>query len=286
MHFGVAFANVFTFAEPEAARAIATTAEELGFESLWTVEHVVVPAGYESPYPYSPDGKMPAPDDTPLPDPLVWLAFAAASTSRIKLGTGIAILPQRNALIAAKEVATVDRLSGGRVLLGVGAGWLKEEFEALGVPFERRGRRLDEHIEAMRALWAGERASYEGEFVRFRECTMSPRPAAGRVPVHIGGHTEVAARRAGRLGDGFFPGTTDPEHLAHILGVMRRAAEEAGRDPDAIEVTTGGPLDADGIRRLGDLGVHRVTIPPLSFDPEELRRNLSSFAEDVMAKVG
>jgi alkanesulfonate monooxygenase SsuD/methylene tetrahydromethanopterin reductase-like flavin-dependent oxidoreductase (luciferase family) len=159
MHFGVAFANVFTFAEPEAARAIATTAEELGFESLWTVEHVVVPAGYESPYPYSPDGKMPAPDDTPLPDPLVWLAFAAASTSRIKLGTGIAILPQRNALIAAKEVATVDRLSGGRVLLGVGAGWLKEEFEALGVPFERRGRRLDEHIEAMRALWAGERAA-------------------------------------------------------------------------------------------------------------------------------
>jgi probable F420-dependent oxidoreductase len=286
MHFGVAFANVFTFAEPDAARSIATVAEEAGFESLWTVEHVVVPAGYQSTYPYSPDGRMPAPDDTPLPDPFVWLGFVAAATSRIKLGTGIAILPQRNPLIAAKEVATLDRLSGGRVLLGVGAGWLKEEFEALGVPFERRGRRLDEHIEAMRALWAGERASYDGELVRFAACTMSPRPEAGRVPIHIGGHTEAAARRAGRLGDGFFPGTTDAEHLTHILGVMRRAAEESGRDPDAIEVTTGGPLDADGIRRLGDLGVHRITIPPLDFDPEGLRTRLSAFAEDVMAEVG
>jgi alkanesulfonate monooxygenase SsuD/methylene tetrahydromethanopterin reductase-like flavin-dependent oxidoreductase (luciferase family) len=123
MHFGVAFANVFTFAEPDAARAIATAAEEAGFESLWTVEHVVVPADYRSQYPYDPSGRMPAPDDMPLPDPLVWLAFAAAATSRIRLGTGIAILPQRNPVIAAKEVATLDRLSGGRVLLGVGAGW-------------------------------------------------------------------------------------------------------------------------------------------------------------------
>jgi probable F420-dependent oxidoreductase len=286
MHFGVAFANVFTFAEPDAARAIATAAEEAGFESLWTVEHVVVPADYRSQYPYDPSGRMPAPDDMPLPDPLVWLAFAAAATSRIRLGTGIAILPQRNPVIAAKEVATLDRLSGGRVLLGVGAGWLKEEFEALGVPFERRGQRLDEHIGAMRALWAGERASYDGELVHFQACTMSPRPEAGRVPIHIGGHTDVAARRAGRLGDGFFPGTTDAEHLAHILGVMRGAAEEAGRDPDAIEVTTGGPLDVDGIRRLRDLGVHRLTIPPPAFDAEGLRTGLSAFAEDVMAKVG
>ncbi|MCI3948231.1 MAG: putative F420-dependent oxidoreductase, Rv2161c family [Acidimicrobiales bacterium] len=286
MHFGVAFANVFTFAEPEAARAIATIAEEAGFESLWTVEHVVVPAGYRSTYPYDPSGKMPAPDDTPLPDPFVWLAFVAAATSRIKLGTGIAILPQRNPLIAAKEVATLDRLSGGRVLLGVGAGWLKEEFEALGVPFERRGRRLDEHIGAMRALWADEKASYDGELVRFAPCTMSPRPAAGRVPIHIGGHTDVAARRAGRLGDGFFPGTADLDELASALRVMRQAAEEAGRDPDAIEVTTGGPLDADGIKRLADLGVHRVTIPPLAFDVEGLRGGLGSFAEDVMPRVG
>ena len=286
MHFGVAFANVFTFAEPDAARAIASVAEEAGFESLWTVEHVVVPAGYQSTYPYDPSGKMPAPDDTPLPDPFVWLAFVAAATSRIKLGTGIAILPQRNPLIAAKEVATLDRLSGGRVLLGVGAGWLKEEFEALGVPFEHRGRRLDEHIGAMRALWAGEEASYKGELVRFGPCTMSPRPASGRVPVHIGGHTDVAARRAGRLGDGFFPGTANLGELAHCLEVMRRAAEDAGRDPDAIEVTTGGPMDADGIKRLADLGVHRVTIPPLAFDEEGLRRGLETFAQDVMAKVG
>jgi len=286
MHFGVAFANVFTFAEPEAARTLATAAEDAGFESLWTVEHVVIPAEYRSVYPYDPSGRMPAPDDTPLPDPFIWMAFVAAVTSRVRLGTGIAILPQRNPLLAAKEVATLDRLSGGRVLLGVGAGWLREEFEALGVPFERRGRRLEENIGAMRALWAGEQASYEGELVRFPACTSSPRPAGGRVPIHIGGHSEIAARRAGRLGDGFFPGTTDLEQLAHVVQVMRRAAEEAGRDPDAIEVTTGGPLDVAGIERLGAAGVTRVTIPPPTFDPAGVADRLRTFADDVMAEVG
>jgi probable F420-dependent oxidoreductase len=286
MQFGLAFANVFAFAEPQGARAIAVAAEEAGFESIWTVEHVVVPAGYESRYPYDPSGKMPAPDDTPLTDPFVWLSFAAAVTSRIRLGTAIAIIPQRNPLVTAKVVASVDRLSGGRVLLGVGAGWLREEFDALGVPFERRGARLDEYIGAMRALWASERASFDGEFVRFTECTSSPRPAAGSVPVHIGGHTEVAARRAGRLGDGFFPGSADLDHLASILQVMRRAAEEAGRDPDAIEVTAGGPMDVDGVKRLADLGVARVAVAPPAFDVEGLRRGLGTFAEDVMAKVG
>jgi len=280
------FANVATFAEPEGARFLGAAVEEAGIESVWTVEHVVVPAGYQSAYPYSSSGRMPGPENSPIPDPLIWLAHLAGLTSTVKLATGITILPQRNPLVTAKEVATLDRLSGGRVLLGVGAGWLKEEFEAIGVPFERRGDRLDEHIEAMRALWRDEKASYDGEFVQFSNCISSPRPDGGAVPIHVGGHTDRAAKRAGRLGDGFFPGVGKLERLAGLLATMRTAAEEAGRDPDALEVTAGGALDVDGVRRLEELGVSRVVIPPLAYDEEGLRRQLGTFAEDVMAKVG
>lgn len=286
MRFGVAFANVATFAEAEGARALAAAAEEAGFESLWTVEHVVVPSGYESTYPYSSSGRMPGPETSPIPDPLIWLAYVAAATTTVRLATGITLLPQRNPVITAKEVATLDRLSGGRVMLGVGAGWLQEEFDALGVPFERRGDRLDDYIGALRALWGQEKASYSGEFVDFTDCICMPQPAAGAVPIHIGGHTERAARRAGRLGDGFFPAGGKADLLARLLASMRTAAEEAGRDADAIEVTAGGALDVDGVKRLEDLGVHRVVIPPMAYDVEGIRRQLGTFAEDVMAKVG
>ena len=152
MQFGIAFANVGPFIEPDAAVGFARAAEEAGFDSLWTVEHVVVPSNYESPYPYSPDGKMPGGEDSPIPDPLIWLAYVAAASERIKLATGILIVPQRNPVILAKELATLDRMSGGRLLLGIGVGWLAEEFEAIGVPFAERGARTDDYVAAMRSL--------------------------------------------------------------------------------------------------------------------------------------
>ena len=130
-----------------------------------------------------------------MPDPLIWLAFVAAATTELRLGTGIVILPQRNPVILAKELATLDSLSGGRVEFGIGVGWLKEEFEALGVPWARRGARTDEYIEAMRALWDGDHAAYEGEFVSFDDVSSNPKPAQGRVPIHIGGHSRAAAER-------------------------------------------------------------------------------------------
>ncbi len=154
MMFGIAFANTGRFARPDRAVELARAAEAAGFESLWTTEHVVVPAGYQSSYPYSPSGRMPGEEDSPMPDPLIWLAYVAAATSTIKLGTGVLILPQRNPVVLAKELATLDHLSGGRMLLGVGAGWLEEEFAAIGVPFGDRGRRVDEYVAAMRGLWA------------------------------------------------------------------------------------------------------------------------------------
>jgi probable F420-dependent oxidoreductase len=284
MKFGIIFANVL-FGSGDGAKAVATAADDAGFESIWTVEHVVVPAGYQSPYPYSTSGKMGGPDDMSIPDSFTWLSYIAAVTTKIKLATGVAILPQRNVVYTAKELATLDQLSGGRVILGAGAGWMKEEFDVLGVPFERRGERMDEYIQALRVLWGDEKPTFHGEFVDFTDTYCRPQPVNRSIPIHIGGHTDRAARRAGELGDGFFPGTSDHETLSHAISVMRLTAEKNGRDPDAIEVTAGGAMDVAGIEKLRELGVSRVVIPPLAMDADGIRAALEGFAENVMAKV-
>jgi probable F420-dependent oxidoreductase len=291
MRFGIAFANVGPYVQPEAAVALARAAEDAGFESLWTVEHTVVPVGYESVYPYDPSGRMRGGEDAPIPDPLIWLTWVAAATTTLTLATGIIIVPQRNPLVLAKETATLATLSGGRLVLGVGAGWLAEEFAALGVPFEDRGKRLDDHIGALRALWSQSPARYEGPFVTFSDLHCEPRPPGGSIPVVIGGHSPAAARRAGRLGDGFFPAGVDVEKLESLIGEARRSAVVAGRDPDALEITSGidrgffsDPVGA--VHRHEDLGVSRLMLPPLSFDPAEIGGALGRFHDDVMAKLG
>jgi probable F420-dependent oxidoreductase len=286
MKVGMMFSNAGPWCLPDNAKAMAVAAEEFGIESLWTVEHVVVPKDYQSAYPYSPTGKMPGPEETPIPDPLVWLAFMAAHTSTVRLCTGILILPQRHPAITAKEVASLDVLSKGRVTLGVGVGWLAEEFAVLGVPFEERAGRTDEAIEALRAFWTQDEPTFHGRYYDFAGAKSHPRPVqSGGVPIHVGGHTKAAARRAGRLGDGFFPGVAAFEQLGGLLDEMRKAATDAGRDPDAIEVTAGGAMDIDGMRRYEDAGVHRMIIPPLAFDAEGLRANLDTFATNVLSKL-
>lgn len=289
MKFGVMFANVGPMAFAEGAIGIAKAAEDAGIESLWTVEHTVVPAGYQSAYPYSDSGRMPGPEDSPIPDPLIWMAYVAAATSTIRLATGILILPQRNPITLAKEVATLDQLSGGRVELGVGVGWLEEEFDAIGIPFRERGRRTDDHIEALRALWSQSPATHQGEYSSFTDVYSRPAPAQATIPIVIGGHSKPAARRAGRLGDGFFPGRGAHEDLAELIDVMRQAATEAGRNPDDIEITSGGngALGSgalDEVKQLADLGVSRVIIPPLAFDVEGQRTAFAKYAEDVISR--
>jgi probable F420-dependent oxidoreductase len=287
VRFGIIFANVGRAVTPDGAEALGRIAEENGFESLWTVEHVVVPAGYESPYPYSPTGRMPGPEESPIPDPLIWLTWVAAATRTIRLATGILILPQRTPAVLAKEVATLDVLSGGRVTLGVGVGWLEEEFTALGVPFEHRGSRTDEYIEALRVLWNDPEPTYHGRFVDFERAKSYPKPVQpGGVPIAIGGHTAAAARRAGRLGDEFFPGVTGGDQLPALLEVMRAAAVDAGRDPDAIGVTAGGAMDVDGVKRMAEQGVSRVVVPNLGGGPETWRSTLGAFNDNVISKVG
>lgn len=286
MKFGIAFDNIVTFTRHEGLVTLAQGAEAAGFESLWTIEHVIYPEGYESSYPYDPSGKMMADASTPMPDPLIWLAFVAAATTELRLGTGIVILPQRNPVILAKELATLDSLSGGRVEFGIGVGWLKEEFEALGVPWARRGARTDEYIEAMRALWDGDHAAYEGEFVSFDDVSSNPKPAQGRVPIHIGGHSRAAAERAGRLGDGFFPGKGD---IAELVDIVRQTAVDHGRDPEAIEITYGDAElmtvpGSEKVEELAAIGVDRVIVPSFIFlgNPAE---DLAAFGEKMIAPI-
>ena len=206
MKFGLMYANASPFAFPHLLTHLAQTAERVGVESMWTVEHVVIPVGYQSTYPYDASGKIPAPDQMPIPDPLIALSYAAAVTKTLRLATGILILPQRHPLYVAKEVATLDVLSNGRVILGIGIGWLEEEFNALGIPFAERAARTAEAVRAMRSLWKDEAEPFTGKFFRWGKLEMHPKPVQKPgVPIVVGGHTEMAARRAARYGDGFFP---------------------------------------------------------------------------------
>lgn len=259
MKFGLRYCNTGAYVDPARAVELALAAEAAGFESLWTVEHTVVPGGYGSTYPYAGGAKMAGGDDAiPLPDPLIWMAYVAAATKRVKLATGIMILPQHNPLVVAKQVATLDHMSGGRILLGIGVGWLKEEFDALGVPFEERGARTDEAIAILRELWGAEKPTFDGRFYRFKDAYCRPQPVAKHVPIIVGGHSPAAARRAGRLGDGFFPARGAPKDL---FDMVRTAAREAGRDPASIEITTSLPDTLEDIPALAALGVTRVLVP-------------------------
>ncbi len=311
MKFALHFSNS-NFPDGAGAKRLATAAEAAGFESLVVIEHVVWPTHYTSRYPYSPTGRLPGGPDTKLPDPLIWMAFALAATTKLRCMTGILILPQRNPVVLAKELATLDFMSGGRLDLGIGVGWLKEEFEALGVPFEKRGARTDESIAAMRALWASDDASYSGKIVSFAGMSCNPKPVKGRVPIHVGGHSEAAARRAAVLGDGFFPATGSQVDIAPIIAFMRKTAAESGRDPKAIEITTGcpGALPGSGVEPLKAIaeaaskGVGRVVLPVTAFmsggpagttqhantfgglDHSDLEARLAEFGDKVISRVG
>lgn len=287
MKFGLMFANTGTYATASGVVDLAKAAEASGFESIWTVEHVIWPSAYSSTYPYSPTGKMPGDASAPLPDPLIWLAFAAAHTSTIRLATGILIVPQRNPVVLAKSVATLDSLSNGRLDLGIGVGWLEEEFDALHVPFADRGPRTDDYIGAMQALWASDNATYDGQFAGFQDVTSNPKPKNGTVPIVVGGHSKAAARRAGRLGDGFFPGKGSIDELRELIDVVRQTAADAGRDPGAIEMTAGHPgLFGDdpvaAAEELAAIGVTRSIVPAFLMMRGDTAEQAEAMAEKIL----
>jgi len=229
-------------------------------------------------------------------EPLVVLAHVAAKTSVLRLATGIMVMTLRDPVLLAKQVATLDRFSGGRLILGVGIGWQREESEACGFPFTDRGRRTDEFIGAMRALWTEREASFQGRWVSFDRLYCHPRPARpGGPPILIGGHSPAAARRAGRLGDGMFALVADPAGAASIRTLMDAAARDAGRDPSALELTVGRPPDVravrpsevlDEVRAYRDAGADRLILFRLfDSDPDPLIAELESFARTVIDRM-
>ena len=292
MKFALTHGNTGRFASPGPALELALAAERAGFDSIWTVDHAVIPTLYEPLYPETPDGRFPFPVDHPLADPLIWLTWVGAHTNRIKLGTAVLVLPQRHPMVTAKETATIDRLTGGRLLLGVGAGWLREEFDALQQDFATRGKRLNEHVLAMRALWSGTPATFAGTYNNFTEVICSPTPVNASIPIHIGGFTEAAAARAGRIGDGFFPGGyEDRDRLLFLIKRAREAAEAAGRDPAALEVTTRWTKDparlqdSDVLAELAEVGVDRVSVPVTLFDRGDLAGAIHAFGERYIVEL-
>jgi probable F420-dependent oxidoreductase len=287
MKFGLMFTNAGPFGLPDHVEHLVRTAEQVGIESIWNVEHVAVPVGYRSQYPYSPSGRMPGPENSPIPDPLMHLAYVAALTRKLRLGTGVLILPQRHPIYVAKEVATLDVLSGGRALLGVGIGWLREEFQSVGVPFEERAGRTEESVRAIRSLWKPKAEPFKGRYYQWDAVESNPKPVQKPgVPIIVGGHVVGAARRAARVGDGFFPARGDLDVLPGLLDALRDECAKVGRDPREIEITTGsGRLDPGVVKRYEDLGVARLVIPPPGFDREAVSRGLHEFADHVIAKV-
>jgi probable F420-dependent oxidoreductase len=276
-------------ADPVWMTGFAQHAEALGFESIVVVEHAVVIGGYDERYPYSTSGRMPLPNDCIVPDPIDLLTYLAAVTTTLRLATGVLILPEHHPVVMAKRLATLDRLSGGRARMCIGVGWMREELEACGIDFSTRGRRTDECMDVLRTLWSPEDEdglSFEGEFFRFDHAHSNPKPVqTGGVPLHVGGHSDAAARRAGRRGDGFQPLGLRGEELAAKVAVMRQAAEEAGRDPDSLELALGGALASttpETVEEAAAAGAVRLVVSPSqSTDLDQVRDEMSEFAVTV-----
>jgi probable F420-dependent oxidoreductase len=273
-------------ADPQWMAAFARHLEVCGFESIVVVEHTVLATRYDSVYPYDPSGRVELAADCPVPDPLDLLSFLAGHTDRLGLATGVLVLPNHHPVVLAKRAATVDVLSGGRLRLCVGVGWLREEIEACGTTFQSRGRRADEQLAVLRALWADqpEGVTHRGEFFRFESAVCSPKPVTGeRLPVHIGGHSKAAARRAGRFGDGFQPLGVIGTRLDGLLALMHDEASAAGRNPADIEVSLGHSvtkIDAERAEKLTAQGADRVVLamPPIT-DIEQAKDELSACAQ-------
>jgi probable F420-dependent oxidoreductase len=275
MKLGLFGINIGPCADPHVALRIAQAAEEQGFESVWTGEHVVLPDPQVAP--------SPVPPETPFLDPAVALAFVAAGTKAIRLGTGIIILPQRNPLVLAKELASVDVASRGRLIFGIGIGYLKAEFDALGIPFTHKGARTMEYLEAILVIWTQARPAYHGHFVAFENIQALPRPVQKpHPPIVIGGATPPAFRRAVTRANGWYGFALDLDATGRCIQGLRAAAHEHGRPAHLgeleISVTPAVRLEADTVKRFADLGVHRLIVGGRPRTEAEVLATISALA--------
>ena len=289
MKLGVFFS---TAGRPDGLRDLlaagATTAEEEGFHSIWFGEHVVLVEEHRSRYPYAKDGKIPIRGDNGLLEPFAGIAYAAALTRRIRLGTGICLVPQRSPIYTAKQVADCDVLSGGRLDFGVGIGWLREEFEALGVPFEDRAPRCREYLDAMKSLWTDEVSQHHGRLLEVPPVRMFPKPIQKpHPPIIFGGESENALRRVGDLGQGWFGFNLLPDEAAERIEVLHELLSRRSRTPESVEVIVSPYLKRDGrepstLEGYAAAGVDQVVYLLVSQTPDDVRREIRELASRLI----
>ena len=290
MKLGLCIPLVAPYATPEYIRTLGVTAEALGFSSLWVGEHVVLFDEYDSAYPLADDGKMPGDiEDNVELEPFSSLAWLAAHTSHIRLGTGVCVLPQRNPVYTAKEAANVDWLSGGRLNLGIGVGWLAEEYGALGASFERRGARCSSYIEMIKRLWCDTVSEYEDEFYTLPACRFYPKPVQKpHPPIIIGGNSGAALKRTAQQGQGWYALGLDPEQLAPRIEKLWTLLMQNNRPVDAVSIFAcpyPHEYNREMIRQYKELGVNELIL--LDFAPAvgELENLLKNLAAEYMEFV-
>jgi len=277
----------------EALTLFARRAEALGYDSLWVSDHVVIPHTIRSRYPYNASGDFPLAPDTDFLEPMVVMALVAGVTNKICLGTSVLVLPHRHPVLTAKMLATVDHLAPGRVILGAGVGWMKEEIELFGVKHERRGAWSDEAIRVMRACWKDSRVSFKGDFFTLEDLGVRPRPASGSIPIWIGGHTERALRRVTTLGDGWHAAFPTPDKMREGIAELKKACAREGRDPATLTISARVGLPARKtadeslaeLRALRDMGVNHVILESRMRDIPEMTQTYERFAKDVRARL-
>ena len=293
MEFGLHLPHVGPLATREGITAFAQLVEKLGFDALWVSDHIVVPRSLESRYPYRRDGSFPVSPDVSLMEPIATLLFVAAITERVKLGTTVLVLPMRNPIVTAKQLASLDVLSNGRLILGVGTGWMEEEFQMLGVPFKRRGARTNEYIRLIKALWTEENPSFEGEFWQIKDVGFNPKPLQKpHPPIWTGGHSAPALRRAGRLSDGWHAVGVSPDTLREQFQEVQRHAEEAGRDPASITLSVRPRVRIDDpaktielLRSYREVGVSHAVLEIFAPDMDRARSLLETLANEIRPQV-
>ena len=313
MTIGCTIPNRGTLATPESLKTLATSAEEMGFDHVWVSDHIVIPNQIDSPYPYTPTGVLPFEPGSPYCEPLSILSYLAACTQRIKLGVHVLVVPYREPVYTAKVISTLDYMSGGRVILGIGVGWMEEEFKALGLDtFRQRGAVTDEYIRIFKELWTSDNPKHEGRFSSFSGLDFYPKPVQKpHPPIWVGGHTPAALRRAARLGDGWLPiglrppAELEPEEMDELVDQLRDMTVDAGRPREDVDIVFSAdpvfdPPPGDPKRTLKgsaeeigadivlyqQVGVRHFIFTFEGDDLDQRLRNMERFTKEVMPQVG
>jgi probable F420-dependent oxidoreductase len=285
MEFGAHIFGVGAMADPATLGEVVRLAESAGYHSVFVADHVLVPRGLRSKYPYSRDGSFPYDPDKDWLDPIVALGYLAGQSRSIRLGTSVIVVPMRHPIITAKQIATIDHLSGGRVIFGAGVGWMAEEFALLGASFHDRGQRMDEYLALMKTLWTEENPHFEGKYFQVTNCGFAPKPVQKpHVPLWIGGESQAALRRAARLGDGWHSASTSLAELPEKIHFLREALDAAGRTVENF-VISAFPSDRftlDVVQQFAAHGVTHLLAPVFSFERDKVLRRLEQIATEII----